>query len=121
MDSPPTYWQSELHNPIYEAETTILFDQVRSRFREGICTLENLPRFMELRSPADCKEHTKGIDNLLESMVALARWLVGFSDRATACQQNSLWTRAAVTGLRVELHKYSWEVMRISMMLRRSS
>ncbi|KAK4505573.1 hypothetical protein PRZ48_003536 [Zasmidium cellare] len=80
MDTPPEYeyCQPDFYNPTYEAEGTWLFDQVRGRFSEGICTLENLLRFMELRSADECKEHTRGIDNLLENTLARARWLSNF-------------------------------------------
>lgn len=64
MDPLANEWQPEHYSPVYEFEGTCLFDQVRARFCEGISTLENLHRFMQLRGPADCKEHTKGIDNL---------------------------------------------------------
>ncbi|GIZ36848.1 hypothetical protein CKM354_000031400 [Cercospora kikuchii] len=111
---------------------TTLFDSTRQRFRNGISTLDNLLRYMEAYGPTTCKSYRKGIDSLLENLVAMAKWLVGYLEMARStvrvdldddgcCGGDEAWTRSAVVGLRVDLHQYSWKVMKLTMLLREGS
>lgn len=96
-------------------EGTMLFDHVRDRFCEGISTLDSVLSSMKLgniRSGSIASR--QDIDRLLHNLIAMARWLVGFLQTATACSRASPWARSAITGLRVELHRYSHKVMHIS-------
>ncbi|PPJ52636.1 hypothetical protein CBER1_11419 [Cercospora berteroae] len=125
---------TSFHNP-----TTTLFDSTRQRFRNGISTLDNLLRYMETHGPTTCKSYRKGIDSLLENLVAMAKWLVGYLEMARSTVTidvvdndggggggggiggDEAWTRSAVVGLRVDLHQYSWKVMKLTMLLREGS
>jgi hypothetical protein len=102
----------------FELAGTVLFDDVRERFRGGISTLDNLLRYMEQSGPARCKGYRRGIDSLLENLVAMAKWLVAYLETAKAVDSGSTWTRSAVVGLRVDLHQYSWKVKKLTRMLR---
>lgn len=109
-----------IHEPTvpFELSGTTLFDEVREQFRGGISTLDNLLRYMEHSGPARCKGYRRGIDSLLENLVAMAKWLVGFLETARTADSDANWTRSAVVGLRVDLHQYSWKVMKLTMLLR---
>ena len=65
----------------------------------------------------------------------MAKWLVGYLEmaRSTSVTKDGddfddvggggiggdeAWTRSAVVGLRVDLHQYSWKVMKLTMLLR---
>lgn len=97
-----------------------LFDHVHKKFQVGISTLDNLLRFMEASGPAQCKAYKRGIDSLLGSLVYMARWLVGFFESPKGREQpDAPWTKSAMHGLRVDLHKYSSKVMRITLLLRK--
>lgn len=59
----------------------------------------------------------------------MAKWLVGYLEMARSTVRVDLdddgcgggdeaWTRSAVVGLRVDLHQYSWKVMKLTMLLR---
>ncbi|CAK1361051.1 hypothetical protein CB0940_03538 [Cercospora beticola] len=119
----------------FQNPTTTLFDTTRQRFRNGISTLDNLLRYMEAYGPTTCKSYRKGIDSLLENLVAMAKWLVGYLEMARSTTVSMVdeyecggggggiggdeaWTRSAVVGLRVDLHQYSWKVMKLTMLLR---
>ncbi|KAI5367832.1 hypothetical protein Slin15195_G029650 [Septoria linicola] len=109
-----------LHDTVpFELSGTALFDDVRERFRGGIGTLDNLLRYMEYSGPARCRGYRRGIDSLLENLVAMAKWLVGFLESAKSADSDASWSRSAVVGLRVDLHQYSWKVMKLTMLLRK--
>ncbi|EME85559.1 uncharacterized protein MYCFIDRAFT_193837 [Pseudocercospora fijiensis CIRAD86] len=115
-------WQPHYSNkPDPDPTTTLsgmsLFDHVHERFRGGILLLDNLLRFIEGSGPSHCNDYRKGIDSLLGSLVNMAKWLVGFLESAKAEQKDAPWTKSAMRGLRVDLHKYSSKVMRITSLL----
>ncbi|KAF2213144.1 hypothetical protein CERZMDRAFT_105877 [Cercospora zeae-maydis SCOH1-5] len=104
----------------FEHPGTALFDDTRERFRNGISTLDNLLRYMEAYGPRRCKDFRRGIDSLLDNLVAMAKWLVGYLETAKTAAEtsNSSWTKSAVVGLRVDLHQYSWKIMKLTMLLK---
>ncbi|KAM3423365.1 hypothetical protein BST61_g801 [Cercospora zeina] len=104
----------------FEHPGTALFDDTRERFRNGISTLDNLLRYMESYGPGRCKDFRRGIDSLLDNLVAMAKWLVGYLETAKGAADisNSSWTKSAVVGLRVDLHEYSWRIMKLTMLLK---
>ena len=93
---------------------TKLFDSVRFQFNSGVQTLDNLLRYIEYEGASKFKGHGLGIAKLLDDLLAQARWLVRFLESAKACNSTSWWTQTAINGLRVELHQYSWAVMKIT-------
>lgn len=97
---------------------TAVFDDVREQFQGGISTLDNLLRYMEHSGPAQCKGYRRGILTLLANLVAMAKWLVAFLELARTTDNDSIWTRSAVLGLRVDLHQYSWKVMKLTTLLK---
>lgn len=103
-------------------ETTLLFDHVRAQFRIGLSALSELLTFIQLHHTPGCltKDHHRGIDQLLNNMISMARWLVSFLMTAATCNDEKTilpWAKEAIMGLRVELHQYSWKVMRITKLL----
>lgn len=104
--------------PSPKPDDTALFDDVREQFQGGISTLDNLLRYMEHSGPAQCKGYRRGILTLLANLVAMAKWLVAFLELARTTDNDSIWTRGAVLGLRVDLHQYSWKVMKLTTLLK---
>lgn len=115
----PQYCKDPDPDPTTTLSGMSLFDHVHERFRGGISALDNLLRFIEGSDPSQCKAYRKGIDSLLGSLVNMAKWLVGFLENAKAEQKDAPWTKSAMLGLRVDLHKYSSKVMRITLLLRK--